>query len=141
MRRIPAAVQKFRCADCAPGQPAPRTSRCASARRAFDMGPNANRARGGVVAGVIACACLPSARSLPLPFARRMSGLVRGQVLGPAPALRRHAAACTQGRSFFLDPGPPAWRIEMEKWPYHTPAWKQWLADRKAGKPVDMPAE
>jgi len=57
------------------------------------------------------------------------------------PALRRQAAACTQRRSFFLDPEPPAWYIEMEKWPYHTPAWKQWLADRKAGKPVDMPAE
>jgi len=46
-----------------------------------------------------------------------------------------------QRRSFFLDPEPPAWCIEMEKWPYHTPAWKQWLADRRAGKQVELPAE
>jgi hypothetical protein len=27
----------------------------------------------------------------------------------------------------------PALCIEMEKWPYHTPAWKAWLADTRAG--------
>jgi WD40 repeat protein len=27
----------------------------------------------------------------------------------------------------FLDPEPPAWCIEMEKWPYDTQAWKDWL--------------
>jgi WD40 repeat protein len=41
----------------------------------------------------------------------------------------------------FLDPEPPAWCIEMAKWPYHTPEWKQWLTDRKAGRQVEMPAE
>jgi WD40 repeat protein len=41
----------------------------------------------------------------------------------------------------FLDPEPPAWCIEMEKWPYHTPAWKQWLADTRAGKKPPLPAE
>jgi hypothetical protein len=44
-------------------------------------------------------------------------------------------------KMFFLDPEPPPWCIEMEKWPYHTPARKQWLADRKAGKQVEMPAK
>jgi WD40 repeat protein len=41
----------------------------------------------------------------------------------------------------FLEPEPPAWCIEMEKWPYHTTAWKQWLADRRAGKQVEMPEQ
>ena len=41
----------------------------------------------------------------------------------------------------FLDREPPAWCIEREKWPYQTPAWKQWLADKAAGKEVEMPAE
>jgi hypothetical protein len=27
----------------------------------------------------------------------------------------------------FLDPEPPAWCIEMEKWPYATQDWKDWL--------------
>src|SRR5262249_26143286 len=58
-----------------------------------------------------------------------------------AKAAAPRALTVAQRRLFFLDPEPPAWHIEMEKWPYHTPAWKQWLADRKAGKPVEMPAE
>ena len=41
----------------------------------------------------------------------------------------------------FLAPEPPAWCIEMEKWPYNTPAWKQWLTEKRAGKQVEMPAE
>ena len=49
------------------------------------------------------------------------------------------ALTVAQRRAFFLDPEPPAWCIEMEKWPYHTPAWKRWLADRKAGRQVAMP--
>ena len=44
-------------------------------------------------------------------------------------------------KQFFLPPEPPAWCIEMEKWPYHTTAWKQWLTDKKAGKQVAMPSE
>jgi WD40 repeat protein len=45
----------------------------------------------------------------------------------------------SQRKSFFLDPEPPAWYIEMDKWPYHTPAWKRWLADKKLGKQVPIP--
>lgn len=33
-----------------------------------------------------------------------------------------------------LPPEPPDWCIEMGKWPYDTPAWKQWLSERRAGK-------
>jgi hypothetical protein len=32
----------------------------------------------------------------------------------------------TRSKAFFLPPEPPAWCIEMEKWPYNTPEWKQW---------------
>src|SRR5208337_797846 len=46
-----------------------------------------------------------------------------------------------QRKAFLLTPGPPAWCIEMEKWPYNAPAWKQWLADKRAGKSAPLPAE
>jgi hypothetical protein len=45
-----------------------------------------------------------------------------------------------QRKSFFLPPEPPAWCIEMEKWPYQTAAWQQWLADTRAGKHPQLPA-
>ena len=42
---------------------------------------------------------------------------------------------------FFLPPEPPHWCIELEKWPYHTPAWKTWLADKRAGKNPPLPSQ
>ena len=45
-----------------------------------------------------------------------------------------------QRKAFFLPPEPPAWCIEMEKWPYDTPEWKQWLTDKRAGKNPPLPA-
>jgi WD40 repeat protein len=42
-------------------------------------------------------------------------------------------------QKLYLDPAPPAWCLEMQKWPYNTPAWKQWLADKTAGKDSPMP--
>jgi len=45
-----------------------------------------------------------------------------------------------QRKVFFLSPEPPAWCIEMEKWPYDTAAWKQWLADVRADKKPPLPA-
>jgi WD40 repeat protein len=42
----------------------------------------------------------------------------------------------------FLASGPShAWCIDMEKWPYLTPAWKAWLADTRAGNFPHLPAE
>ena len=46
-----------------------------------------------------------------------------------------------QRNTFFLPPEPPRWCIEMEKWPYNTPAWKQWLADTRTGKNPPLPSE
>ena len=34
---------------------------------------------------------------------------------------------------------PPAWCIEMEKWPYNTPDWKQWLTDKRADRSRRFP--
>jgi hypothetical protein len=45
-----------------------------------------------------------------------------------------------QRMAFFLPPEPPLWCIELEKWPYHTDAWKQWLTDTRAGKNPPLPA-
>jgi dipeptidyl aminopeptidase/acylaminoacyl peptidase len=45
-----------------------------------------------------------------------------------------------QRKGFFLPPEPPPWCIEMEKWPYNTPEWKQWLADVRLGKHPALPA-
>jgi hypothetical protein len=58
-----------------------------------------------------------------------------------AKSVAPRALSVAQRTTFFLDPEPPAWCVEMEKWPYQAPAWKQWLADRKVGKQVKMPAE
>jgi hypothetical protein len=34
----------------------------------------------------------------------------------------------------------PLWCIELEKWPYHTDEWNQWLSDTRAGKNPPLPA-
>jgi WD40 repeat protein len=46
-----------------------------------------------------------------------------------------------QRTAFFLPSEPPAWCIEMEKWPYETAEWKQWLADTRAGKKPPLPVD
>ena len=46
-----------------------------------------------------------------------------------------------QRKAFFLPPEPPPWCIEMKKWPYDTPEWKQWLADKRAEKNPPLPAD
>jgi hypothetical protein len=46
-----------------------------------------------------------------------------------------------QRQTFFLPAEPPAWCIDMAKWPYDTPEWKQWLADKRAGKNPPLPSE
>jgi WD40 repeat protein len=39
----------------------------------------------------------------------------------------------------FLDPEPPAWCIEMEKWPYRTQDWKSWLKYRQENLSPPLP--
>jgi WD40 repeat protein/energy-coupling factor transporter ATP-binding protein EcfA2 len=46
-----------------------------------------------------------------------------------------------QRKAFFLAPEPPAWCIEMGKWPCDTLEWKQWLTDKRDGKNPSLPRE
>jgi WD40 repeat protein len=39
----------------------------------------------------------------------------------------------------FLDPAPPAWCVEMEKWPYQTQDWKDWLKFKRANVNPPLP--
>jgi hypothetical protein len=32
-----------------------------------------------------------------------------------------------QREKAFLDPEPPDWCIELKKWPYQTPDWRDWI--------------
>jgi len=43
--------------------------------------------------------------------------------------------------SLGLDAPPPRWCVEMKKRPYDTPQWRQWLADKDAGKPSPLPSQ
>jgi WD40 repeat protein len=39
----------------------------------------------------------------------------------------------------FLDPAPQLWCVEMEKWPYNTKPWKDWLEQKAKGLNPDLP--
>jgi hypothetical protein len=41
----------------------------------------------------------------------------------------------------FLDPEPPTWCVEMEKWPYQSQEWKEWLRFRRESPPLPNTAE
>jgi hypothetical protein len=56
-----------------------------------------------------------------------------------AKAAAPRCLSIAQRSDFFLPLEPPPWCIEMEKWPYHTLAWKEWLSDRRAGKIRPLP--
>jgi WD40 repeat protein len=42
-------------------------------------------------------------------------------------------------KQFGLEPDPPRWCVEAAKLPYDTAAWKQWLAEKIAGKKPPIP--
>jgi WD40 repeat protein len=44
-----------------------------------------------------------------------------------------------QRQAAFLDPEPPAWCIELEKWPYLSQRWKDWLKYVRAGSRPPLP--
>ena len=45
-----------------------------------------------------------------------------------------------QRASAFLNAEPPAWCIEMGKWPYDTQDWKDWLSLKRANANPPLPA-
>jgi WD40 repeat protein len=47
----------------------------------------------------------------------------------------------TERKEFYLPPAPPSWCIEMNKWPYNTQVWKDWLAAKRAPKNQEMPSD
>ena len=58
-----------------------------------------------------------------------------------AKAIVPRCLKAAQRTAYFLPPEPPAWCIEMAKWPYHTAEWKAWLRDTRAGKTPALPAQ
>jgi WD40 repeat protein len=50
------------------------------------------------------------------------------EIVAVAKAASPRCLTAEQRHQFFLPAEPPAWCIELEKWPYDTPAWKQWLS-------------
>jgi WD40 repeat protein len=62
------------------------------------------------------------------------------EVVSHAKAVTPRCLTAAQRTKFGLPPEPPPWCIELELWPYHTPAWKQWLSDTRAGKNPPLPA-
>jgi hypothetical protein len=66
--------------------------------------------------------------------------LLGQEIVALAKAASPRCLTTEQRRQFFLPAEPPNWCIEQEKWPYHTPAWKQWLSsDRLTGKRPPLP--
>lgn len=45
----------------------------------------------------------------------------------------------SQREQFFLTAEPPAWCIELNKWPYASAAWKDWLRYRRENLSPPMP--
>jgi WD40 repeat protein len=55
---------------------------------------------------------------------------------------KAHAPRCLtaeQRAQAFLEPQPPAWCIELAKWPYDTPAWKDWLRFKRENAAPPLP--
>jgi WD40 repeat protein/tetratricopeptide (TPR) repeat protein len=63
------------------------------------------------------------------------------ELVSAAQAVVPRCLTTAQRKPLFLPPEPPEWCIGMEKWPYQTAAWKQWLADKQAGKDPPLPSE
>jgi TIR domain/WD domain, G-beta repeat len=44
-----------------------------------------------------------------------------------------------QRNAAYLDPEPPVWCVDMEKWPYQTQDWKDWLRFKRANTNPPLP--
>ena len=62
------------------------------------------------------------------------------QLVAHAKAIVPRCLTSAQRAAYSLPPEPPAWCIEMAKWPYHTAGWRAWLTDTRAGKNPPLPA-
>jgi hypothetical protein len=55
---------------------------------------------------------------------------------------RRMVARCLtveQRQKLALDPEPPRWCVELDKWPFDGARWKGWLTEKRAGRAAAQP--
>jgi WD40 repeat protein len=62
-------------------------------------------------------------------------------LMARAKAMVPRCLTLDQRSRFFLPPTPPAWCVDLEKWAYHTAAWKAWVSDIRTGKSPSLPEE
>jgi hypothetical protein len=60
-------------------------------------------------------------------------------LIGDAKRVITRCLTHDQREVFSIDPEPPAWCIEMEKWPYQTQDWKDWLRFKRANANPPLP--
>jgi hypothetical protein len=82
---------------------------------------------------------IPTARYGAFIFARPRANEIRLAPICTKAAIPRCLTG-EQRTTFYLLPELPAWCIEMEKVPYQTVAWKEWLVDIRAGKNPSLPS-
>jgi WD40 repeat protein len=58
-----------------------------------------------------------------------------------AKAVAPRCLSVSEREKAFLGPRPPDWCILQNKWPYHTPGWKKWLTDTRAGLTRPLPRD
>jgi WD40 repeat protein len=61
------------------------------------------------------------------------------ELIGEMKRLVRVCLTREQRETAFLDPEPPTWCVEMEKSPYHTQDWKEWLRFKQADTSPPLP--
>jgi hypothetical protein len=44
-----------------------------------------------------------------------------------------------QRQKLALDPEPPRWCVELDKWPFDGARWKGWLTEKRAGRAAAQP--
>jgi hypothetical protein len=57
-----------------------------------------------------------------------------GQTVAYARAQLPRCLTTKERAGYFLDPEPPMWCIESEKWPYNTLDWREWYEAKGANQ-------
>jgi DNA-binding transcriptional MocR family regulator len=63
----------------------------------------------------------------------------RRQLVEEGKGLVSRCLSGSECQADFLDPQPPAWCIETEKWPYQTQDWKDWLQFKRGNANPPLP--
>ena len=62
------------------------------------------------------------------------------EIVSHAKSVTSRCLTDPQRKTFVLSTEQPQWCVELELWPYHTLAWKQWLRDKRTGNNPPSPA-